>query len=570
MTGTKRFRFVLSGPAINGRVALQFGGDGAGLSFDGGISMNMRINNSWAGLSALVIALGLHGCGGDEDKTAVATQVTVNTPAMLAQASADNYDENVNGLVTAATLKRWKDDWAGERAKLGLTGKLIVFQVTAGPIEGMDPTKAVSATNPANPDAAISTKHAPYIKPGSANVFVYLSPSSEWIQTRSNGVIESQSVVPDGAQMDGLMKKYNIDPANDMIVVAMGTGSNPNAMGQGRVWYALRYWGMDKKNLALLNGGNQWVVNNGLTAADFQYTANTPTNDGIKSVKNLKVDNTQLQATVEDMLRILPSTDTNVKNDGVLIWDARSMSQYSAGEMVEFSEDTNSDTAGSQSCTTGFCTPVNPNNYMWTFQFGGSRQGHPNGTMQVQYTHFLDPAKGYSYRPKAFLAKLLNGGATTAQDVADGNATVAGVGFVDGTYGLVGEGNAYQPGDTLYVYCETTFRAMITGMASTVILGKPTRFYDGAMVEWNSLTYTTDKNGNNILPSDSPWRTDLRSFYRLATSNTLVNTRTITNAYATSTNAGVNADKAYKTGESVASGGGGGGGSGAPANPCGG
>ena len=260
--------------------------------------MNMRINKSWVGVSALVIALGLHGCGGGgEDTVSTASQIPVSTPAQISQASAADYADNVNGLVTAATLKRWKDDWAGERVKLGLTGKLIVFQLTAGPIEGMDPTKAVSATNPANPDAAISTKHAPYIKPGSANVFVYLSPSSEWIQTRSNGVIESQSVVPDGAQMDGLMKKYNIDPRNDMIVVAMGTGSNPNAMGQGRVWYALRYWGVDKKNLALLNGGNQWVVNNGMTAADFQYTATAAPNSGTFSVKNLMVDNTQLQAT---------------------------------------------------------------------------------------------------------------------------------------------------------------------------------------------------------------------------------------------------------------------------------
>ncbi len=519
--------------------------------------MNMRINKSWAGVSALVIALGLHGCGGGgEDKTVVASQLTVNSPAAIAQASADNYDDNVNGLVTGGTLKRWKDDWVTERAKLGLTGKLIILQVTAGPAG------------------------SEYIKPNGSTVLTYLSPSSEWIQTRTNGVIESQSVVPDGAQMDGLLKKYNIDPRNDMIVVAMGTGSNPNAMGQGRIWYALRYWGVDKKNLALVNGGNQWLDDTSMTpAADFSatnssYDSANPTipkypNSGTFSVKTLAVDNTQLQATVEDMMRVMPSSNVNVKNDGVLIWDARSMSQYSAGELVEFSEDTNSDTAGSQACTAGFCTPVNPDNYMWTFQNGGSRQGHPNGTLQVQYTHFLNPSKGYSYRPKAFLEKLLNGHVTTAQDVTDGNATVAGIGFVDGSYGLLGEGNAYQPGDILYVYCETTFRAMITGITATVILGKPTRFYDGAMVEWNSLTYTTDKNGDTILPGNSPWRTDLVSFFRPATSNTLVNPRTITDAYATTTNAAVNADKAYKTGESVNSGGGSGGG-GAPSNPCGG
>jgi hypothetical protein len=101
-----------------------------------------------------------------------------------------------------------------------------------------------------------------------------------------------------------------------------------------------------------------------------------------------------------------------------------------------------------------------------------------------------------------------------------------------------------------------------------VILGKPTRFYDGAMVEWNSMSHMIDKNGNYILPADSHWRSDVKSFFRPATDYTKVNTRTITDPYAASANAVVNADKAYKTGESVSSGGGGGGG--APANPCGG
>jgi 3-mercaptopyruvate sulfurtransferase SseA len=514
-----------------GSVAFPPGKDGAGLIMDGGFSMNMRINKSWAGMTVLAMALSLHGCGGgDEDTSSTASQIVVNTPATIAQASADDYEANVNGLITAATLKRWKDGWATERAKLGLTGKLIILQVTAGPAG------------------------AEYIKPGS-NAATYLSPSSEWTQTRSNGVIESVSMVPDGATMDALFKKYNIDPRNDMIVAAMGTGSNPNAMGQGRIWYALRYWGMDKKNLAILNGGNQWINTNGMTADDFQDTASTAPNTGTLSVKSLLVDNTQLQATLDDMMKVMPSADTNVKTDGVLIWDARSLGQYSAGEMVEFGEDTDSDTAANQGCATAYCTPVNPNNYMWTFQNGGSRQGHPNGTLQLQYTYMLDSTKGFSYKPKATLAAYL-AGATDA----------SGIGFVDASYGTVGNGNAYQEGDTIYTYCETTFRAMITGVASAVILGKPTRFYDGAMVEWNSLTYTTDKNGNYILPSNSPWRSDLVSFSRPATSNTLVNTRTITDPYAASANALVNADKGYKTGESAPAPGGGG----APTNPCGG
>jgi 3-mercaptopyruvate sulfurtransferase SseA len=494
--------------------------------------MNMRINKGWASMTALAIALSLQGCGGDEDTSSVASQIVVNTPAAIAQVSADDYEQNVNGLITAATLKRWKDDWATERAKLGLKGKLVILQVAAGPAG------------------------AEYIMPNGSTVFTYLSPSSEWTQVRTNGVIETVQVVPDGAQMDGILKKYNIDPRNDMIVAAMGNGSTGNAMAQGRVWYALRYWGVDKKNLAILNGGNQWINGNGMGAGDFQATASTAPNSGTLSVKSLLVDNTQLQATVQDLLAVLPSGNTNVKNDGVFIWDARSLSQYSAGEMVEYGEDTDSDTGGTQACADAFCAPANPNNYMWTFQNGGSRQGHPFGTLQLQYTHMLDATKGYAYRPKSELAAMLAGGTNSL-----------GVGFVAADYQLVGPGNAYQEGDTIYAYCETTFRAIITGVASAVILGKPTRFYDGAMVEWNSLSHLQDKNGDYILPSDSPWRSDVKSFFRPAVSNTTVNARTITDPYAASANAVVNADKAYKTGEAVTGGGGGGG---APTNPCGG
>jgi len=505
------------------------------------MKMNMRSMQLGAiGLGILAMAAGLGGCGGGgggEDKSSVASQITVNTPASITQVSADDYEDNVNGLITGATLKRWKDDWVNERPA-GITGKLIILQATAGPAG------------------------AEYVKPNGTNVFTYLSPSSEWVQVRSNGVIETIQMVPDGATMDALFKKYNIDPHKDMIVTAMGTGSTGNAMAQGRIWYALRYWGVDKKNLAVLNGGSQWLNGNGMAAGDFQATASTAPNSGTISVKSLKVDNTQLQATVQDMMAVLPGSDTNVKNDGVLIWDARSLAQYAAGEMVENGEDTNTDVAGNQSCATAYCAPVNPNNYAAAFfQNGGSRQGHPRGTLQLQYTHMLDSTKGWAYRPKAELEAMLNGG-----------TNALGIGFIDGSYGLVGTGNAYQPGDTIYVYCETTFRAMITGIASTVILGKPVRFYDGGMVEWNSLSHLRDKNGNFILPADSPWRTDVVSFYRAAEDAVppgTVDPRTITNAYATNTNAIVNADKAYKTGESVGGGSGGGGG-GAPSNPCGG
>lgn len=495
------------------------------------------LNMKRVAVAALTAGLLLGGCGGGGDGgksgTVNGNRFIVNSPAQIAQESADDYENNVNGLITGATLKRWMSNWTANRPA-GITGKLIIFQVSAGPAG------------------------AEYIKPDGVNVFTYLTPSAKWIQTRNNGVLDTQSMVPDGTSMDALFKEFNIDPAKDMIVAAMGTGSNPNAMAQGRIWYALRYWGVDKANLALLNGGNQWLNGNGLAASDFAATGSTAPNTGTASVKNMLVDNTQLQISFGDLLRMLPGSDTNVKSDNFLLWDARSLSQYSAGEMVERGEDTDSNTAGSQACAGSYCAPADPNNYMWTFQNGGSRQGHPWGTLQLQYTHMLDPTKGFAYKPKAELAAYLTG-ATDSK----------GMGFVDASYTLVGAGNAYQPGDTMIVYCETTFRAMITGMVSAVILGKPTRFYDGAMVEWNSLSYIMDKNGKYILPTDSPWRTDVKSFIRPAASSATVDTRNVTNAYAGSANGIIHADQAYKTGETINTGVGGGGGS-IPGNPCGG
>lgn len=465
----------------------------------------------------------LAGCSSGEDSSNGGTGIVVNTPAAIAQESAEDYENNVNGLITGATLKRWKDDWLNQRPA-GITGKLVILQVAAGPAG------------------------SEYIMPNGTNVFTYLSPSSEWTQTRANGVIETQSMVPDGPSMDALFKKYNIDPQRDMIVAAMGNGSTGNAMGQGRIWYALRYWGVDAQNLAILNGGNQWLNGNGMAAGDFQATASTAPNSGTASVKDLKTDNTALQATVQDLLAFLPSSDANVLNDGAFLWDARGMNQYSAGEKLEF---------GQSGCATAYCDPPGGFDYMTTFQNNGSRQGHPWGALQLQFTHMLDAAQGYAYRPKAALASYLNG-----------EVDASGIGVVDATYQPVGAGNAYQPGDTIYVYCETTFRAMITGIVSAAILGKPTRFYDGAMVEWHSLSYFQDQQGNYILPVNSPWRTDVKSFHRYASSPTLVAPRTITDPYAANTNAIVYADKLYKT--QAAGGAGSGGGGGLPANPCGG
>lgn len=489
-------------------------------------------------LAALVAGCG----GGGEDRSngsLTAVPIRLNSPADITNESATDYNSNVTGLITGATLKRWKDDWLNQRPA-HIKGKLIILQVTAG--------ETVSTGTP----PAITGQYS-YFQSNGINVFTYLAASAEWVMTRSNGVISTPSLVLDGPSMDAMLKKYDIDPLNDMIVVAQGAASSGNVMSQGRAWLALHYWGVDAKNLAVLNGGNKWQFDSGaMTAADFVATPITPSNEGRFSVKDIPVDNTSLIASVGDFLAVVPATDVSMKSSGVFLWDARTITQFSAGQMREANDGA---AAGCGSAT--YCAASPTFDYMASFQNNGSRQGHPNGALDLNFLNLLDATKGFSFKSKAELTSYMNG-----EKDAKGN------GMLNGSYQLVGAGNAYQPGDMVYVWCETTFRAMITGMASSVILGRPTRFYDGGMIEWNSLSNLPQATGADILPAGSPWRTDVKSFFRPASNAAKVALRKIIDPYASNANAIIAEDRAYKTPSASKTSRDGGGA--APANPCGG
>lgn len=499
----------------------------------------------------MVSTLLLTGCIGGEESSdankAATASITVNTPASIAQESADDYDDNVNGLVTGKTLKRWIDDWEANRPA-GITGKLVILQQTKD-------------------DAGYE-----FIKPDNVNVFTYLT-KDEWREPRANGVTEIAGIVISGPSIDKLLRKYGIDVKKDMIVCAQGKGGSA-AMEQGRCWYTFRYWGVDKKNLAVLNGGNKYLTGTWV-AGDFtnaDYTAalvGQPSpiiNRQVSSVKDLPVDNTILHATTEDLINALPTRDENNLTDGYFLWDARSRDQYSAGEASE-----------PETVSAGGAVA----NRYGTFQNGGSRQSHPRGALQLNWTNLISTSTGL-YKTKDELKRYL-----------EGEVDVGGHGFVDGTYGAVGAGNAYQRGDTAILWCETSARAAVAQIVSAVILGVPTRLYDAAMIEWNSLSGgLVDKNGDSILPANSPWRTDVlsapyfpnlaasispRDAWTSATAPKATAAPRILDPYGVNTRKIVEADKAYKqppaSSTNNGSGGGSTGGSGGvtlPSNPCGG
>ncbi len=507
-------------------------------------------------------ALLASGCGGGSEDTTTGyatipgsdpVPIKVNSAAEIAQVSDADYNKNVNGLITGATLQKWIDDWKKNRPA-GITGRLIILQINRGP----------------------SGKE--YITPKSTqDVFTYsiisdTSAKSRLVMSRSNGVTTTRAIVLDGASMDKFLYDYGIDPRKDMIVFAMGTGGNFANMQMGRGWYLFRYWGVTASHLAVLNGGasNTAVMNQSYlgsvascdetstaattspatTAADGSiatslltgpaaiYSSGSLTNgcslpsSGQVSVKNLVDDNTILQATLEDVMNVVKGKAK------AFIWDARSSNEYAA----------------TQNAVSGTYLGID-------FRNGGSKQGHPAGAVNLNFVNLLITSdSSYRYKDKATLQKYLDG------------QTVDGAEFLRYSAGSlvpVGAGKAYQSGQTIITYCETTYRAMVTGIASAVVLGLPVRFYDGAMVEWNTMANVQDKNGQFILPADSPWRTDTtaRSLFAY-NAQTAVATRQIDDAYATHANAIILADKAYKRGKSTASSGGG-----AsvplPPNPCG-
>ncbi len=525
-----------------------------------------------AGAILLVSGCG-GGSGGGNTTTGYTTNpggtpvpIKVDTAAEIAQVSDADYNKNVNGLITGATLQHWIDNWKTNRPA-GITGRLIILQINNGPTgkEYITP----------NPSQGILTYRI--ISDTSAN--------SRLVMSRFNGVTTTRAMVLDGTHMDKFLHDYGIDPTQDMIVFAMGTGGNFPNMQMGRGWYLFRYWGVTSSHLAVLDGGassalvmNQSYLGSTATCDETSTAATTspptpapdgsiPTSlltgttstydattgkltnscslpdSGWISVKNLPQDNTILQATLGDMVKAAEG------QPNTFIWDARSKGEYTAAENVK------QDSNGNNTTYLGI-----------DFRNGDAKQGHPYGAFNLSFNYLLKSDGSYRYKDKAILQKYLNGGQA---DGVSGSEFISGV--IPGVANPVGAGNAYHPGQTIITYCETTYRAMITGIAAGVVLGLPVRFYDGAMVEWNSMAHVKDRNSQYILPANSPWRTDTTRSVFVYNTPTGIAPRQVGAPYATHANAIILADKAYKRGEAPTGGGNTGGSSvPLPPNPCGG
>jgi len=557
-----------------------------------GVFPNARTARRVAMSLVAAMLLTLSGClSGPNATSGSASGIVVHTAAQIAQVqtSAADYNTNVNGLITGQTLMHWIDNWPANRPP-GITGRLIILQTGFASCTAYTAAGACQTayTLPASANDGVGFAGLEYAAHDNKNIFTYSVGDSEWVMARSDGVITTTSMVLDGPSMDAFLKKYNIDPTRDMIVFVMGQGSPGADMLIGRGWYMFRYWGASHTHLAILDGGIGNTLNatggyatftSGAHTAGtgyFSATSDTPPYSGIVSVRAIPVDNTDLQASLEEMLNVARGVYT--PPGGAFIWDARSPNEFN-GVSDQTTGQTSCVTAAGGPCYVAFeghihgAVNLNFINLLWGNDFyngpGSSADPYANNSFGNQNSYDTSagtPLPGdlngdgvvngkdasYGYLDQAWLQKLITDPLGTTETPPNG-VTVHAIGYV--------------PGELIYTHCRTTYRAMITGIAAGVVLGYPVKFYDAAWVEWGELGFAQNMSGAYNLPADSPWRTDVATDDLTYNSPSVVEVPPAISPYAATGNAIISADKAYKTG----SGGGpsSSGGGTPPANPCG-
>ena len=154
---------------------------------------------------------------------------TVASPKDLAVRSADLRADNRSGLVTRETFEGWLTDWATRRPA-GITGELVVLQPD---------------------DASGSRKYlaqAPGVRAYHAADLPLL------LQARNNGVLAISRVPGNGVRADAYLRRYGIRANQDLVVFIAGSRSVASLADLARAWLTLRYWGLDHRFLAIVDG----------------------------------------------------------------------------------------------------------------------------------------------------------------------------------------------------------------------------------------------------------------------------------------------------------------------------
>ncbi len=441
----------------------------------------------------------------------LSNQIKVNSATDLVNESAENYNDNNWGLITGQTLNRFVSDWTANKPS-HITGNLIILQTDAANRRTGDGWNGFVKSDPAK------------------GVFVYAlndytpaglpSGGFRFNQTRDAGLFKnSVRYQANGEFVDDWLNTFAINPTRDLIVFAAGTGNGTIpatavvASGAGlagaiqditRGVYWLRYWGVDIKHLAILNGNLRSNFAQIYTAQTSSSKSPLPAR-GNFSVKSIRVDNTILTSGLEDVYEIaknnLEAQIPGLTTKQFLI-DARPSSQFGAGR--------NAGVVANGSATTYITTGWDSSGA--PIQWGNAGDVNIAGTAGKTFVPFEGNIKGAVTFPWLALFEGFTDTGTVADDAAAEAAFNIGYRYKSkAALKTIFANRGYTSGATVVSQCRTNFEAQVNGFAAVNILGYPTTYYDGSLVEWTSLVAGHPSSALNRVPTDFKWRTDLAS-----------------------------------------------------------
>jgi len=440
-----------------------------------------------------------------------------------------DYKYNESGLVTARTAAKWINNWAENKPR-NVNGRLFVMQV------GLLP----GAT--------------PYIKHDDVNVYTFdrTAGCTGTGDTRNDGISDIPMPIFAGGMpngMDGAFWAYDINPLEDMLLVVVASDEPKNMALATRFLWTMNYWGMKSDHISIMNGtamymfdpklnpdikragvrskesmftewGSEYLMMPG-GPLDFGGADRDPApRNNFQSIVTLPTEpKFSLFASMEDMMNVVDAADRN----NVII-DGRSANEYNANVAEKRSKvamqicGENHD----QECYSAF-------------------EGHIKGAVNLEYRGVIN-TEDY--------IKDLNGDGVV--DSRDSSMTYKSKRELKRTFRKLG----VERGSDVYTYCRTGTRASLITYASFEILGYKTHMYDGSWIQWGKMANATDTYGNQMLPEDSLWRTDVTKYTENLTYNDAIDVGTAStelHPYAPegSGNKIVEDDIAYRNGESM-------------------
>jgi thiosulfate/3-mercaptopyruvate sulfurtransferase len=431
-----------AGPGNGGTITLDLDGD-AGADAGDSDAGDSDAGDSDAGADAGLDDSSEAWDAGVDASVDEGPELHVATLIELTDKSEPDYADNEHGLIEGSRLATWLSDWPAQRPA-GIDGRLVILQVV--------PSVAGTQVNiPENP---------------AQGVVSYIVGANEFNAPRNNGLSAFETDLPSGQDADAWFKKYAIDPRSDFVLIAfeeLGNTSNTIVHSVGRAWLFLKYWGVAKEHLGILNGSINWnSSNHGITLANnADATFTVPPDNGTFSVKDSGVDATLSVISLEEIIAILHEEEGADPVSKVRIVDARG-----GAEALGLLKATST---GRTDCTS--YTGTAPNARCST-----PFEGRIKGARSVPWAQFLDTkANGFRFLPYNDVKAVFDSQAEWSDSL-----------------------------EWTIQYCRTNQRSTVTGIVASVILGYPTRLYETSFIEWGHASTVPP-----VVDESFPFRTDL-------------------------------------------------------------